>query len=99
MKKINITSTFTIFDSISELEKITFYDKNKQSNLFLRLTVDDSNSLCQLNKKFGMELDELPKTINYIKSNNMNLIGLAFHVGSNCNNYQSYIDAFNKIAF
>jgi len=85
------------FDSISELEKINYYDKQKKSNLFLRLFVDDKYSLCQLNKKFGMDLDELEQTIEFIKMYDMKLIGLAFHVGSNCNNYISYVDAFDKI--
>jgi ornithine decarboxylase len=85
------------FDSLSELEKINYFDKLKQSKLFLRLAVDDSYSLCQLNKKFGLDTNELDDVTNYVKNNKMNLIGLAFHVGSNCNNHQSYIDAFKKI--
>lgn len=86
----------TTFDCLSELEKIKFIDKKCQMNLFMRIHVDDSYSICKLNKKFGIIDNHIDDCVKYINNNNMKLQGIAFHVGSGCNNLNSYIDALNK---
>lgn len=78
-------------DSTDELTKI---DKNcSNANVILRIAVDDSQSLCKFNKKFGMypEKENLEKFFNKLdKLNNTNLVGISFHVGSGCKSSDSY---------
>jgi diaminopimelate decarboxylase len=87
------------FDSLTELIKIKNIDKDNKVLLYLRINVDDSYSVCRLNKKFGLNIDiqsNITEIITFIKENSMNLYGISFHVGSGCNNSIAYELAIQK---
>ena len=79
------------FDSIEELEKI--YNIYPGAQIILRICVDDTNSKCKFNSKFGCPLCNIPKIFERIKSLQMNLVGFSFHVGSGCSDPVSYYNA------
>ena len=79
------------FDSIEELEKI--YKIYPAAQIILRICVDDTNSKCKFNSKFGCLLCNIPKIFERIKSLQMNLVGFSFHVGSGCSDPVSYYNA------
>ncbi|GFS28179.1 ornithine decarboxylase 1 [Nephila pilipes] len=72
------------FDNESELHKIkkTFPD----ARLVLRIKVDDSGSILKLSLKFGCDLDEVPSLLDAAKDLHLNVVGISFHVGCNCQN-------------
>lgn len=79
------------FDSESELLKIKLYHPN--ANLLVRIKIDDSKSVCKFGCKFGVELDELEKLFMLAKASDLNLVGVSFHVGSNCKGLDTYHNA------
>ena len=79
------------FDCEEELYKIKLY--HPYANLILRLSVDDSQSLCKFNCKFGCKLENVEYLINLIKLLKLKLIGFSFHVGSGCKSVDSYYTA------
>jgi len=79
------------FDCEEELSKIKLY--HPTSKLILRLAVDDSNSLCQFNKKYGCKIEEVEGLLKLAKSLDLNIIGFSFHVGSNCSSSENFYGA------
>lgn len=84
------------FDSIEELEKI--YNIYPAAQIILRICVDDTNSKCKFNSKFGCPLCNIPKIFERIKSLQMNLVGFSFHVGSGCSDATSFYNAIKDCA-
>jgi diaminopimelate decarboxylase len=76
------------FDSESELYKIKLF--HPCANLILRIKTDDSNSVCKFSCKFGLDIEETKKIISIAKSLKLNLVGVSFHVGSNCKDKNTY---------
>lgn len=79
------------FDCEEELYKIKLY--HPYANLILRLSVDDSQSLCKFNCKFGCKLENVEYLIHIIKLLKLKLCGFSFHVGSGCKSIESYYKA------
>jgi len=79
------------FDCEEELSKIKLY--HPTSKLILRLAVDDSNSLCQFNKKYGCKIEEVEGLLKLAKSLHLNIVGFSFHVGSNCSSSENFYGA------
>jgi len=84
------------FDCIEELEKI--YNIYPEAQILLRICVDDTNSMCKFNSKFGCPLYNISKIFERIKSLKMNLVGFSFHVGSGCSDAHSYYNAIKDCA-
>lgn len=70
------------FDSECELDKIKLY--HPDAGCVIRIQVDDSGSECRFNSKFGCTLEEADELLSYAKINKINIVGVSFHVGSNC---------------
>jgi ornithine decarboxylase len=79
------------FDSIEELEKI--YNLYPEAQIVLRICVDDTNSKCKFNSKFGCPQHNILKIFEKAKQLRMNLMGFSFHVGSGCSDATSYYNA------
>lgn len=79
------------FDCEEELYKIRLY--HPYSQLILRIAVDDSQSVCKFNKKFGCHLDQIDSLLNIAKALRLNVVGISFHVGSSCGSPKSFYDA------
>jgi ornithine decarboxylase len=79
------------FDCEEELYKIKQY--HSKARILLRLAVDDSQSLCKFNIKFGCKQEDIHKLLGTAHELGLNVIGFSFHVGSGCNSAYTYYDA------
>lgn len=79
------------FDSVDELKKISVFHPNAE--LVLRILVDDSKSKLPFGSKFGCPKKNLPVIFDLAKTLNLNIIGVSFHVGSACEDSNTYADA------
>jgi ornithine decarboxylase len=79
------------FDCEEELYKIKLY--HPYAKLVLRLAVDDSNSLCKFNKKFGCYLNQVEELLIITKTLKLDVIGFSFHVGSGCFSVDNFYNA------
>lgn len=70
---------FTI-DSEQELNKMKKLFPN--SRLLIRISTDDSSCLYPLSSKFGCDIPEAESLLKLAKEMSMNIVGVAFHVGS-----------------
>jgi len=95
LKKLNNYYLQMTFDNFVEIEKIAKYCKN--SKLILRIDVPNTGSVVELSTKFGAAQKVCVDLIKYANKLGFNVEGLSFHVGSQCSNFNNYLDAF-KIA-
>ena len=79
------------FDCEEELYKIKLY--HPYAKLILRIAVDDSNSLCKFNSKFGCKLNQVDELLKITKTLKLNVCGFSFHVGSSCSSADSFYNA------
>ena len=76
------------FDSNDELIKMI--ELFPDAEYILRIKTDDSDSVIKLSTKFGCTLNKALELIKICNNSKVNLIGLHFHVGSNCSNAESF---------
>jgi ornithine decarboxylase len=81
------------FDSQDELRKIKRHCDT--AGLILRLTVSDVGSVVELNSKFGVAPAIANDLIEEAFDEGMSVEGLSFHVGSQCINFNNYVEALN----
>ena len=85
--------TFT-FDSIEELEKFKEFPSAK---LVLRLEVPSVGAMWPLNKKFGCPTKMWATLFQKMKEGNYHLDGITYHVGSQCENINTWNDAMDTV--
>jgi len=76
------------FDNEVELYKIKLY--HPYAKLVIRIKTDDSNSTLKFSSKFGCSLEEAKSFLEKAKSLELNVIGVSFHVGSKCNDTNTW---------
>ncbi|SMQ52190.1 unnamed protein product [Zymoseptoria tritici ST99CH_1A5] len=79
------------FDNTDELYKIK--DIYPEAELFLRIFTDDSASLCRLSQKFGASMDNVQELLALAKELELNVVGVAFHVGSGASDPSAFRQA------
>lgn len=84
------------FDNTEELKKIKKY--SPQAGLVLRLRVPNTGSVVELSSKFGVEPGEAVDLIVEAFEMGLTVEGLSFHVGSQCTNFENYIQALELSA-
>jgi len=82
------------FDNEAELIKIAA--EHPTAQLVLRIVTDDSNSICRFSNKFGAELREAPGLIRKALELGLELVGVSFHVGSGCQDTDTFVDSLNR---
>lgn len=82
------------FDNEEELIKISVIFP--EARLVLRIKADDSHSTSKLGLKFGAEVENFEYLLKKAKNLGLNVIGIAFHVGSGCQSTDPYTDAIKK---
>lgn len=79
------------FDNADELHKCKrFYP---DAHLLLRIMTDDSSALCQLSVKFGAAMTDTKSLLKLAKQLELNVVGVAFHVGSGATDPAAFVDA------
>jgi ornithine decarboxylase len=92
LKSLSNNSIRMTFDNFVEIEKIANYCK--QARLVLRVDVPNLRSIVELSTKFGANQNICLDLMKYAKKMGYNVEGLSFHVGSQCSNFDNYIQAF-----
>lgn len=80
-----------VFDNGDELVKIK--KCAPQSELFLRILVDDSSSMCRLGQKYGAPLDTTCDLLHKAKELDLKVVGVSFHCGSGVSDPQAFANA------
>lgn len=83
-----------VIDCFCEMEKIRIH--YPESDLLVRIKGDDSHSLCKLNSKYGLDIDEIDEIFKKAVELESRIKGVSFHIGSFCKNKNVFIDAIQK---
>lgn len=91
LQALNQYKPLVTFDNQEELKKIRAYAPD--AGVVLRIRVPNTGSMVELSSKFGAEPGEAADLI--VEAFNMGLVveGLSFHVGSQCTNFENYVQA------
>ncbi|MCL4402006.1 MAG: alanine racemase, partial [Acidobacteria bacterium] len=81
------------FDNGEELAKIKRYAPH--AGLVLRLRVPNTGSMVELSSKFGCDSGEAVDLIGAAFKTGLVVEGLSFHVGSQCANFDNFVQALN----
>jgi ornithine decarboxylase len=84
------------YDNLNELKKIRQYAPH--AGVVLRLQVDNTGSQCELSSKFGCAIGEAADLVEAAFKLGLVVEGLSFHVGSQCTNFQNFVQALNAAA-
>jgi len=84
------------FDNSEELKKIRQYAPH--AGLVLRIRVPNTGSMVELSSKFGAHPAESVDLIAAAFTAGLVVEGLSFHVGSQCTNFENYVQALNLAA-
>ncbi|MEV6851953.1 type III PLP-dependent enzyme [Actinoplanes sp. NPDC051411] len=79
------------FDSPNELAKIAEHAPG--AAVYVRLRVDDTNSVFPLSRKFGTDVEDAYDLMLLAKRLGLRPYGVTFHVGSQCTNAKAWHDA------
>ena len=84
------------YDNLTELTKIKQYAPH--AGVVLRLAVANTGSQCELSNKFGCDPGEAVDLILAAFKLGLVVEGLSFHVGSQCTNFENFVQALNTAA-
>src|SRR6266436_728533 len=84
------------YDNVTELKKIKQFAPH--AGVVLRLRVPNTGSMVELSSKFGCDAGEAVDLI--VAAFGMGLVveGLSFHVGSQCTNFENFVQALEMAA-
>ncbi len=96
LRELNRYRPLVTFDNEEEIRKIKRYAP--QAGLALRIRVPNTGSMVELSSKFGASPGEAVALIIKAQRAGLTVEGLAFHVGSQCTNFQNYMQALDIAA-
>src|SRR5260370_200805 len=84
------------YDNLAELKKIKQIAPH--AGVVLRLRVPNTGSMVELSSKFGCDAGEAVDLIQAAFTMGLVVEGLSFHVGSQCTNFENFVQALNMSA-
>jgi ornithine decarboxylase len=96
LKALDRYKPLLTYDNREELHKIKRYAPH--AGLVLRLRVPNTGSVVELSSKFGCDPGEAVDLILEAFRTGMVVEGLSFHVGSQCTNFDNFVQALNIAA-
>jgi ornithine decarboxylase len=84
------------YDNLNELKKIKAYAPH--AGVVLRLRVPNTGSMVELSSKFGCDPGEAVDLVQAAFGMGLVVEGLSFHVGSQCTNFENFVQALNMAA-
>jgi ornithine decarboxylase len=84
------------YDNLTELKKIRQYAPH--AGVVLRLRVPNTGSMVELSSKFGCDPGEAVDLIGEAFRLGLVVEGISFHVGSQCTNFQNFVQALDMSA-
>jgi ornithine decarboxylase len=96
LEALNRYKPLVTFDNLTELRKIRRYAPD--AGVVLRLRVPNTGSVVELSSKFGCEASEAVDLL--VAAADLGLVaeGVSFHVGSQCCNFENYVQSLNLAA-
>lgn len=79
------------FDNADELRKIARLFPTAE--LLLRISTDDSSSLCRLSQKFGANMADVDALLGLAAELKLDIVGVSFHVGSGASDPGAFVRA------
>jgi ornithine decarboxylase len=89
--------TLTTVDSESELVKIAMY--HPKCKILIRIQADDPTARHPLGSKFGCEMIDVPLLLGFAQKLQLNVVGVAFHVGSGSSDPKAYERAIQNAKY
>ncbi len=96
LQALNQYKPLVTFDNSEELKKIRKYAPD--SGVVLRIRVPNTGSMVELSSKFGADPGEAVDLIEEANALGLVVEGLSFHVGSQCTNFDNYVQALSLSA-
>jgi ornithine decarboxylase len=96
LEALNQYKPLVTYDNLTELRKIRKYAP--QAGLALRLRVPNTGSMVELSSKFGCDPGEAVDLIDEAFRTGLVVEALSFHVGSQCTNFENFVQALNMAA-
>jgi ornithine decarboxylase len=84
------------FDNRVEIGKVR--ECAPHAGLLLRIRVPNTGSMVELSSKFGCDPGEAVALVEEAHAAGLTVEGLSFHVGSQCTNFENYVQALNMSA-
>jgi ornithine decarboxylase len=84
------------FDNRVEIRKIREFAPH--AGLLVRIRVPNTGSMVELSSKFGCEPGEAVALVEEAHAAGLVVEGLSFHVGSQCTNFENFVQALNMSA-
>ena len=96
LEKLDRYKPLVAFDNSAEISKICRHAPN--AGLVLRVRVPNTGSMVELSTKFGASPAEAVDLIAEAHDAGLTVEGLGFHVGSQCTNFDNYVQALSTSA-
>ncbi|MCX5678774.1 MAG: type III PLP-dependent enzyme [Candidatus Omnitrophica bacterium] len=96
LHKLDQFKPLVTYDNIMELRKIKIHCPH--AGLCLRIRVPNTGSMVELSSKFGAHPGEAVDLILEAFKAGLVVEGISFHVGSQCNNFENYMQALQLSA-
>jgi len=96
LRELDQYKPLVTYDNIYELGKIK--EHCPHAGLCLRIKVPNTGSMVELSSKFGIHPGEAVDLIDESFKAGLVVEGLSFHVGSQCNNFENYMQAIQLAA-
>jgi ornithine decarboxylase len=84
------------FDNPTEIVKIS--ECAPHAGLLLRIRVPNTGSMVELSSKFGCDPGEAVALVEQAQAAGLTVEGLSFHVGSQCTNFENFVQALGMSA-
>jgi ornithine decarboxylase len=96
LEELNKYKPLVTFDNRIEIGKIA--EHAPSAGLLVRLRVPNTGSMVELSSKFGCEPGEAVSLMEEARESGLVVEGLSFHVGSQCTNFENYVQSLNMSA-
>lgn len=93
LELLNPYKPLVTYDNFEEIKKIKNHCPN--AGLVLRIRVQNTGSMVELSSKFGASPGEAVDLIEEAFRQGLVVEGISFHVGSQCTNFNNYVQALN----
>lgn len=91
LRELDQYKPLVTYDNLAELQKIKQYAPH--AGVVVRIRVPNTGSMVELSSKFGCDPGEAVDLINAAFDLGLVAEGLSFHVGSQCTNFQNFVQA------
>ena len=96
LRELDPYKPLVTYDNLNELKKIKEFAP--RAGVVLRLRVPNTGSMVELSSKFGCDPGEAVDLVQAAFGMGLVVEGLSFHVGSQCTNFENFVQALNMAA-